>query len=711
MDNLAYSVFLENKENEIKDEPLRYTLPKRVLNWVNDTSVSACYNCDSPFTLFFRRHHCRFCGKVFCGPCVKYNATIPDDLLSADSKEGTWNEYFSTFLSQGVAKSHKVCKDCYNIIGFIDSVKHIIELLIALNLDLKELKLFGTLSTSYHYASNYVFSIFRDIQDKLPDAEYTDLEKKLLKNNASYLVGHNSYLVHLIRSLNRRDPDYDQIVKLLYSKKKVTCFCLMCHRQCQITLNSFDAIDLLSLSFKDLGNNDILRSAAIDFIRCSDNEFKCYLPLLISYLSYDNGLLSDFIVKRCTVSFNLLNSLYWELQLYTKDKTHSSAYISLLNKLKELFKDKAYSPSFVKILEGYSFVKIVENIGTEITENGKTYMEIKDCFKLKGLLTNPLNNKNKIQEILIDKIKIKNSATKPMIIPCKTVENTIINVLYKREDVRKDQVIMNVIKISDLIIKKELGLDLDILTYDILPTDKNAGLIEIVGDCDTLYFIKEKLNSSITNYILEHNDDKTVKSVRDSFINSMAFYSVICYLCGVGDRHLDNIMVSTSGRLFQIDYSFLLGADPVTNDPGIRVTIDMIEAIGGLSSKNYQTFIELSTKIYNCLRRHIGIFMHLLNMLPKISDIKLSKEDINKFLIKRFIPGTSVFDASNHLIVQLERHDYLYSVKDFFHYHSQEKTVSSAMSRLTYAVSKLVQYAAPTPEEPMRNTLRMTKKL
>ncbi|GJX05206.1 1-phosphatidylinositol-3-phosphate 5-kinase FAB1B-like protein [Tanacetum coccineum] len=36
--------------------------------WMPDR-CRVCYDCDSQFTLFNRRHHCRFCGRVFCVVC------------------------------------------------------------------------------------------------------------------------------------------------------------------------------------------------------------------------------------------------------------------------------------------------------------------------------------------------------------------------------------------------------------------------------------------------------------------------------------------------------------------------------------------------------------------------------------------------------------------------------------------------------------------
>ncbi|WJX90876.1 1-phosphatidylinositol-3-phosphate 5-kinase [Trifolium repens] len=38
--------------------------------WMPDQSCKVCYDCDSQFTVFNRRHHCRICGRVFCAKCT-----------------------------------------------------------------------------------------------------------------------------------------------------------------------------------------------------------------------------------------------------------------------------------------------------------------------------------------------------------------------------------------------------------------------------------------------------------------------------------------------------------------------------------------------------------------------------------------------------------------------------------------------------------------
>jgi len=66
--------------------------------WMPDQSCRVCYECDSHFTVFNRRHHCRLCGRVFCAKCT--SNSIP--VSSNDAK--TFGE---------VGESIRVCNYCF----------------------------------------------------------------------------------------------------------------------------------------------------------------------------------------------------------------------------------------------------------------------------------------------------------------------------------------------------------------------------------------------------------------------------------------------------------------------------------------------------------------------------------------------------------------------------------------------------------------------
>ena len=62
---------------------INYSAYKEVLDaeppeWVPDSATTVCMQCTAPFTALTRgRHHCRFCGGIFCRVCTKGRFLLP----------------------------------------------------------------------------------------------------------------------------------------------------------------------------------------------------------------------------------------------------------------------------------------------------------------------------------------------------------------------------------------------------------------------------------------------------------------------------------------------------------------------------------------------------------------------------------------------------------------------------------------------------------
>jgi phosphatidylinositol 3-kinase len=628
------------------------------------------------------------CGRIFCYDCSKYRQRIPKDLLSKDSQAPTWNDFFTTTNYE----EKRVCAHCNDMIFRINKVKKIIGAFSAVELDALELQKAKDKCESWKFAANFCLSKLSDIQNKLIFQKYTEFEKKLLWLNSKYFHGHSKYTLALLK-VCKNDEDVKKVINIIENKdgKKMTNHMdIRCKRSCSEVIHSMDAFNLLIVCFNRKDNCELLKKVAFKHLICSDKEFQCYISSLVYHIKFDDtGLLTSELIKRCTRSFELLNSLFLELQNYINEEDHSSKYREAYDKIVKFYSGKQHQNTFVKLLEGQTFIDIIKKIGRAICDNGKTYDEVRDDFKLNKELVYPLDIKKKIKDININGIKFKNSATNPIIIPCETTTGTCTKLMYKKENLRKDQVIMNLIKLINIIVKREEGIDLNLVTYNILPISRDSGIIEIVDKADTIYYIREKMQSTILNYMLEKNHRMKIGDFKDTYIKSAAAYSVITYLFGIGDRHLDNIMITRDARMFHIDFGFILGKDPVFSDPGIRITPDMIEAIGGLSSVYYEEFTNLSTKIYNALRRNIDVFMNMLLILPKLTTIDIDENEIINQVMKRFLPGENDVNATFHLVKKLESHNYTDRIKDWCHYHTKEKTVSSSLTRLGVAISSL----------------------
>jgi len=57
------------------------------------------------------------------------------------------------------------------------------------------------------------------------------------------------------------------------------------------------------------------------------------------------------------------------------------------------------------------------------------------------------------------------------------------------------------------------------------------------------------------------------------------------------------------GHLFHIDFGYILGRDPKPMPPPMKLTREMVDAMGGPGSDNYKIFTDLCVNAFFHLRR------------------------------------------------------------------------------------------------------------
>jgi len=655
---------------EIKHEKFqkrRHVEPKNIYHWIDDDVVTRCYQCGIEFGIFKRKHHCRNCGRIFCYDC--------SDKKKKLSKKKT-NKLFS-FLT---GEKERVCIKCFNKITEQEEIEDLINIF-KLNhyLDIKDYSLMSCICEGWSKLALRYFSKFREIQYKLIDDIYDEEETLMLKSNSKYFEGHNIWKIHLVKSIKWDEiNNFEKIIKIILSKnKKCNCWNLMCSRSCCENISTEDV--LLCLEHKNKINEKIINVLLNSLGKISMLEFSCFISIFLQHCSkYDINDLAQkpiikFLIKQSQYTNNFIYLLFWEIN-YFKYGQHKKLYSKIEEILFENIKPNIQhkiniqknladflTNSFKKKYSKHQFVKINEYLKKNIYKNNIP------------ILTNPTLNWNKL---CLRKIKMKLSNSKPLIIPC-VVENKTRKIkyemLYKKEDLRKEKIIMSTIILMDKIFKKEEKIDLNIIKYHIRPINHEEGFIEIIPNSITLHELKQQ-GFSIQNYIIENNSERSMEEIRMRFVNSCAAYCVITYLLGIGDRHLENIMLTKSGLLFHIDYGFILGNEPKFMAPEIRITPEMVDAMGGFDSKYYKKFQGLCSQFYNCLRRHVNLFMIVLSMLhkitPKIENGKFTKKIIKEQIVKRFLPNENYEEAKLKFKTRVEnshKSSYNSFFIDFFH--------------------------------------------
>ncbi|CAD6592664.1 MAG: Phosphatidylinositol (PI) 3-kinase [Alectoria sarmentosa] len=443
-----------------------------------------------------------------------------------------------------------------------------------------------------------------------------------------------------------------------------------------------DALELLGPTF----DNAAVRAYAVDRLRESDDdELLLYLLQLVQALKFEkispelqNGSTQDsslarFLISRATRNLMLGNFLHWYLMVECDDRSPDQ-----VKEHRKLFSKVEFDfmTELMKMPEGAERRKTLLRQGELITVLSKISKEIRfsredrprKLQRLKKYLADPKNELTTIDPPLPlpldpsisivgchpEESLVFKSSLYPLLIHFKTSDGKKYPIIFKTgDDLRQDQLVIQIISLMDRLLRKE-NLDLKLSPYRILATSANAGVVQFVPSM-SLAAASAKYKGSILAYLRANNPDTTAdlgvrSSTMDTYVKSCAGYCVITYLLGVGDRHLDNLLLAPSGHFFHADFGYILGRDPKPFAPQMKLCKEMVEGMGSSTSPHYAAFKSYCFTAYTTLRKSSNLILNLFSLMvdANIPDIKVEPGRVVEKVRERFHLEMSEEEAMRH---------------------------------------------------------------
>ncbi|EFP90774.2 Phosphatidylinositol (PI) 3-kinase [Puccinia graminis f. sp. tritici] len=410
--------------------------------------------------------------------------------------------------------------------------------------------------------------------------------------------------------------------------------------------------------------------------------------------------LEDFLIERSCANPAVLGyQFYWYLTVEASadgDKSMQVMYGRVLQKFYDKMRETDRGRSMAETIQRQkSFVMFLSKLANEIrtSKDGrpkkieKLKHVLKDPAKLAQLfsvdstsqiagLPLPLDSSKMIVGVDTDSSTVFKSNLFPLRLALRCSDGTEYPVIFKDgDDLRQDQLVIQLISLMDRLLRKE-NLDLRLTPYKVLATGQTVGLVQFITS-KTLGEVAAVYQGGILEYLRTENPDSggslghygVLPSVLENFVRSCAGYCVVTYILGVGDRHLDNLMISPSGHFFHVDFGYILGRDPKPFPPSIKVCKEMVDGMGGDKSSHYGRFKRLCYTAFICLRKNSGLIINLVGLMieANIPDIKLEPDKAVMKVQEKFRLDLSEEEAIKHFENELNDTSYFTVVFDKIH--------------------------------------------
>ncbi|KAF3037455.1 Phosphatidylinositol (PI) 3-kinase [Didymella heteroderae] len=463
-----------------------------------------------------------------------------------------------------------------------------------------------------------------------------------------------------------------------------------------------DALELLGPHF----DHPVVRSYAVERLKkADDEELQLYLLQLVQALKYeaagegDDSSLARFLVTRAASSFALGNFFHWYLMVEISDMSTDQE-----PEHRDLFAKVEYDfmVELEKTPEGVETRNTFRRQGELLTILAKISKDVRfgggdrpaKLARLKKALADPKNELTNFEPLPLpldpsvyitgidpENCNVLKSSLLPIVLNFRTSHSQNYPIIFKfGDDLRQDQLVIQIITLMDRLLRKE-NLDLKLTPYRILATSTSAGAFQFVPSM-SIAAACQKHKGSLLAYLRANNPDSTAdlgvkKEAMDTYIKSCAGYCVITYLLGVGDRHLDNLLIAPSGAFFHVDFGYILGRDPKPFAPQMKLCREMIEGMGGATHPNYLSFKEYAFTAWSTLRKSSNLLLNLFALMQgaNIPDIKVEREGSVRKVQERMWMGKSEGEAAEMFerLVEESMGDWKAGVIDWAHEFVQTK--------------------------------------
>lgn len=540
---------------------------RRPKMWIPDHRVKSCFKCRTPFNILRRRHHCRFCGRIFCAQCTSFTAR------------------HAKFTGMDTSLQ-RACEECAQEAKVEESNSAMIVALHNLPLTMADMWKIALVSKKWMLIWKS-FTRIRSLQYQPPYYSFKRLERMFLLTHEKEMFFHSRWHMVFVHAIGRHPK---------VAKRKSSCLSLMCVRDCQRSLDDQNILQIV-----------------------------VHHPNI--YVNFSSGMdwMTPWWVRSGRVAPTI--TCLVECNIQKKDDLYHKVYESL-SPQQVLVWERV--KTLYKALRAIAYAKSMEEI----------YSIVYGLFSKGQMYPYPWS-RHYIVNIDTDKIKILDSNTSPVVVPFIFSNGKTRIILIKPEDVRNDRLAQCVgMWISRM-------ADVPVKTYNVTAISDDCGLIEMAPNAHTLYELTHEKNTSLLNFILSHNGDLPVNVVRSTFIESVAVSCVMTYILGVGDRHQENILCTDDGIIFHIDYGYILGDDPHGAPCEIRITSDILDAIGGPNSPGFHEFENKCRDIYYDVRRCSPLWYSLLQ--------HLGPNKVSKWVSERLVPGEWDSEASTQIVDVVKR--------------------------------------------------------